>query len=231
MTKLIVTCEHGGNHIPGGFAKYITDLEVNDSHRAYDSGAYNLYSEIAKNYADFSQSSKISRLLIDFNRSLVNRNIYTEYSRTVPAEQKGELVNMYKNYRISVNRFIRNSIKRNYTAIHLSIHTFVPELHGVVRNNDIGILFDPKNENEKLLASRWKSILKNIEPAYKVRFNYPYLGISDGFTTYLRKVFTYNYLGIELEVNQKHVKNNRINEDLKEQIIQSIGNLITLYKP
>ena len=231
MTKLIVTCEHGGNHIPDGFEEYITDPRINLTHRAFDSGAYDLYLAISKKYADFCLSSRISRLLTDFNRSPHNRNIYTEYSRTIPSEQKRVLINMYKDYRESVIRFIRNSIKRNSTAIHLSIHTFVPVLDGVVRNNDIGILFDPKKQNEKLLASRWKYILKNIEPAYKVRFNYPYLGISDGFTTYLRKLFAYNYLGIELEVNQKHVKNNRIHEKIKERIIQSIGNLITLYKP
>jgi hypothetical protein len=36
--------------------------------------------------------------------------------------------------------------------------------------------------------------------------NYPYQGTSDGFTTHLRKKFPDSqYVGIELEVNQKHL--------------------------
>jgi len=39
-----------------------------------------------------------------------------------------------------------------------------------------------------------------------VRRNYPYAGKNDGFTTYLRRRFPSDaYLGIELEINQKHV--------------------------
>lgn len=230
MTKIIVTCEHGGNHLPYGFAKYITDQEINDTHRAFDTGAYHLYLAIANTYADFSHCSRISRLLIDFNRSLHNRNIYSEYSRLIPAEQKQKLVQMYSDYRESVRSFIGFSINKRSTVVHFSIHTFVPSLDGSRRNNDIGILYDPKNENEKLLASQWKSILNYIEPDYKVRFNYPYLGISDGFTTYLRKVFKNKYLGIELEVNQKHVTNNRVHKDIKEKVLRSIDILLNNYK-
>jgi hypothetical protein len=37
----------------------------------------------------------------------------------------------------------------------------------------------------------------------KVRFNYPYKGTSDGLTTTLRKKFGPQYVGIEIEINQK----------------------------
>ncbi len=44
----------------------------------------------------------------------------------------------------------------------------------------------------------------------KVRRNYPYTGKSDGFTAYLRRRFPADvYVGIELEINQKHVSNQR----------------------
>jgi hypothetical protein len=39
---------------------------------------------------------------------------------------------------------------------------------------------------------------------YHVRFNYPYRGVNDGFTTANRRVFApQEYLGVEIEVNQK----------------------------
>ena len=50
-----------------------------------------------------------------------------------------------------------------------------------------------------------------------VRFNYPYKGISDGFTKYLRTRFTgKQYIGIELEVNQKFTcKTGTLNKTIK----------------
>ena len=228
--KVVVTCEHGGNRVPKRYLKYITDAGINNTHRAYDAGAYDLYQAISGSFADFRRSSGISRLLIDFNRSLNNRNIFSVYSRNIPEIDLLKLVDLYKKYRESVTGFINFSIKRKSTVFHLSIHTFVPELDGIKRHNDIGILFDPKIKEEKSVASKWKSIMSDINPEYKIRLNYPYLGISDGFTTHLRKLFATGYIGIELEVNQKHVVKNRIKPEIKETIVQSLRNLIGNYQ-
>ena len=66
------------------------------------------------------------------------------------------------------------------------------------------MLYDPRLAPEKHWAEEWKRALQDLEPALKVRRNYPYLGVADGFVTHLRKVFDEShYLGIELEVNQK----------------------------
>jgi hypothetical protein len=48
--------------------------------------------------------------------------------------------------------------------------------------------------------------MQHIAPAFSVRRNYPYRGTADGFTTYLRRQLSSSpYLGIELEINQRHV--------------------------
>ncbi|MFI4875804.1 MAG: N-formylglutamate amidohydrolase, partial [Blastopirellula sp. JB062] len=45
-----------------------------------------------------------------------------------------------------------------------------------------------------------------LNPDFRIRFNYPYLGKADGLTTSLRKKLTGDrYVGIELEVNQRLV--------------------------
>ena len=88
--------------------------------------------------------------------------------------------------------------------MHVSVHTFTPELDGEVRQADIGLLYDPKRKYEQACSKEWKAALNKADKNLLVRFNYPYLGIADGFTTYLRRKFTENeYVGIELEVNQK----------------------------
>jgi hypothetical protein len=62
-----------------------------------------------------------------------------------------------------------------------------------------------------------------------VRFNYPYLGKADGFTTFMRKQFPKNYIGIEIEVNQKFAANNIIEIKLKEDIYLAISRLNSNY--
>ena len=92
--------------------------------------------------------------------------------------------------------------------IHVASHSFTPELDGAVRNADIGLLYDPARAGEVELCRRWQAQIRALEPSLKVRRNYPYTGKSDGFTAYLRRRFPAEaYIGIELEINQKHVTN------------------------
>jgi len=93
-------------------------------------------------------------------------------------------------------------------VIHLSSHSFTPVLDGKVRNADVGLLYDPARSGEVELCRRWQTRLKAWAPEWKVRRNYPYTGRSDGFTAYLRRRFPADvYVGIELEINHKHVLN------------------------
>jgi predicted N-formylglutamate amidohydrolase len=91
--------------------------------------------------------------------------------------------------------------------VHLSSHSFTPALDGVARDADIGLLYDPRRAGERALCRHWRSALARHAPALKVRMNYPYAGTADGFTTYLRRRFPgHGYVGIELEVNQRHAQ-------------------------
>ncbi|NJW55731.1 N-formylglutamate amidohydrolase, partial [Salinimicrobium sp. CDJ15-91] len=95
-------------------------------------------------------------------------------------------------------------------VLHISVHTFTPELEGEVRTADVGLLFDPAREEEADFCKRFQKSLFKQDKELQVKFNYPYLGIDDGFTTYLRQKFPKQYLGIELEVNQKFIKGNKM---------------------
>ncbi len=77
--KLILSCEHSGNALPQQF-KFIKDENdlVGNTHRAYDPGAFKLLQELLK-IANDSFYYKFSRLLIEPNRSLHHRNLFSEY--------------------------------------------------------------------------------------------------------------------------------------------------------
>ncbi len=113
--------------------------------------------------------------------------------------------------------------------IHVSAHSFTPELDGKVRNADIGLLYDPARQREGGLCERWKESLKTCAPDLTVRRNYPYAGKGDGLTLWFRRHLPSEaYVGVELEVNQKHVFTaGRPWAALRKAIIESLRRAIT----
>ncbi|MFZ0489378.1 MAG: N-formylglutamate amidohydrolase, partial [Salegentibacter sp.] len=116
--------------------------------------------------------------------------------------------------------------KKGEEVWHLSVHSFTPQLKGETRNADIGLLYDPSRKMEKKISADFKRLLQEEIPALKIRYNYPYLGKADGFTTYLRKKFPKQYAGIELEVNQKFTENNRFPKGLKSAVLRSVREIL-----
>ena len=98
------------------------------------------------------------------------------------------------------------AIAAEQQVIHLGIHSFTPELDGVVRKPDLALLYDPARPAEKRFAGRWARDLAARAPGYVVRRNDPYRGSADGLTRTLRGRHADElYVGIEVEVNQRHV--------------------------
>ena len=221
----IITCEHGGNKIPKEY-KYLfdNDISILQTHKAYDRGALELAKAISRK-SDYFFFSEISRLLIELNRSINSPNLFSHYSKNLNQNQKERILNKYYfPFRNKVENLIRELVKKRENSFHISVHTFTPVLNNQIRNTDIGILYDPKRKNEKDFAVSFKNELLSKDKNLRIRFNYPYLGISDGFTSYLRKKLPQrNYIGIELEVNQKYVINNKTKW---EKLIQNLAAIL-----
>lgn len=224
--KLIITCEHGGNEIPLEFQSYFEKNEpILNSHRGYDLGALDVFKTL-KPLSDDSNYSKTSRLLIELNRSLHHPNLFSSFTKKLNKDEKSKLINnFYLPYRKGVESTINAFLEDNQTVIHISVHSFTPILNTIERHCDIGLLFDSAKKSEKQFCNQFKSTLKNLDAHLNIRYNYPYLGKADGFTTYLRKKFPKNYIGIELEINQKFSSNNTMNSHLKNTLFKAIKQL------
>jgi predicted N-formylglutamate amidohydrolase len=227
--KLLLTCEHGGNEIPEEYQKYFKNAgNVLQSHRGYDPGAMDLF-YLLRELADFSYYSKTSRLLIELNRSLHHPRFFSEFTKNISSTEKNDIIEgFYLPYRNLVEKWISETLKKGEKVLHISVHSFSPELNGNVRNADIGLLFDPSKTEEKKYCKILKKQLLLTGPQFRVRFNYPYLGKADGFTTYLRKKFPRNYSGIELEINQKYSVENKIQAALKDRIQLALKNSLKI---
>ncbi|KAA5821468.1 N-formylglutamate amidohydrolase [Algibacter amylolyticus] len=225
--KLILTCEHGECFIPENFQNYFENAQdVLNTHRGYDLGALDLFTALQP-LAYFSKSSKVSRLLIELNRSLHHAKLFSEFSKNLTKLEKDNVIEHYYSlYRHDVESQIKKLISANDTVLHISVHSFTPILNSTERRCDIGLLFDSRIKKEKVYCTLLKKEISRLYPDFNVRYNYPYLGKADGFTTYLRKQFPKNYIGVEFELNQKFANNNKVPFNIKQVLYNAIESTI-----
>jgi len=116
-------------------------------------------------------------------------------------------------------------------VLHIATHSFTPILKDIERNADIGFLYNPERFNEKLISNEWKRCVRELS-GLRVRFNYPYRGKPDGLTAHFRKLYPDDrYLGVELEVNQKFVKENgAFPKEISGPIISSFRKTLIQFK-
>lgn len=229
MTTLFLSCEHAVNTIPPEFAVQLNiPPEILKSHKAFDIGALSVCNFLKKETGCVAITGECSRLLIDLNRSPANRSLYPAYSKALPAEARKKIFqNYYLPYRNKIENFMKQNIRERKTILHFSIHSFTPVLNGNIRKADIGILYDPGRPTEFKIAGDLKRQLKAVIPEMVIRKNYPYRGISDGMTTYLRKQFQGKYyIGLEIEINQKFFKGN---EKALEALNKNLAEILKLY--
>jgi len=201
---VLVTCEHGGHEVPRAYQGLFAGASrVLRSHRGWDPGALALARDLARRLQAPLRFATTTRLLVDLNRSAHNPRVFSERSRVLPrAERLDLLVAFHDPYRRGVDRDVADAATEG-VVLHLSVHSFTPTLHGVPRKADIALLYDPRRPLERALTSEWIRALRGAAAGLRIRRNHPYLGRSDGLTTWLRgRHPPGRYLGIEIEVNQ-----------------------------
>lgn len=203
---LLLSCEHGGNRVPAAwrhlFAGHEEELET---HRGYDLGIADFAHRLAAELHAPLHLAEVTRLLVELNRSPGHPALFSAFSRTLaPTERERLLAAHYHPYRNAVRAEIERLLDCGANVCHLSLHSFTPALHGVERNADIGLLYDPRRKKEAAFCRNWYGLLRAADSGFRVRRNYPYRGAADSFVTSLRRDFpATRYLGLELELNQR----------------------------
>src|SRR3990167_1324719 len=228
---IIISCEHANNFIPLTYASLFAQHAAKlNSHYGFDKGALDiaefLYKNVRYNLPCEVFYAQTSRLLIDCNRSLHNRKCFSEFTQQLSSENKQQIITTYYTpYRASIEQQIRSYLQEYQLVLHLSQHSFTPILHDKPRTADIGLLYDPRRDNEKQFSHTWQHLLQSF--GFKTRLNYPYRGTSDGLTTAMRKLFhDISYVGIEIEINQAIIENSKLLEQLKFSLLKSLFEVV-----
>jgi predicted N-formylglutamate amidohydrolase len=204
--RIVFTCEHASPDIPSVYAKWFRGrLNRIPGHRVFDAGASGLAVRFARRFRAPLSRGRFSRLLTDLNRSERHPGVFSEFSRPMPHAIRSEILEaVHRPFRAEVAGRVDGWLRRGFTVVHVSVHTFAPRWNGSARRTDVGLLFDPGRRLERRICAAWRSALKAELPGRTVHFNRPYRGVSDGLTTFLRKGRPDGrYAGIEIEVNGK----------------------------
>jgi predicted N-formylglutamate amidohydrolase len=210
--SFVLSCEHAGNEIPPAYAPFFDSDEARAalaSHRGWDPGSDELGRGLARGLGLSLDAplvaQRISRLLVECNRSLGHRALWSEFSRGLGDAEKAALLERHWRAHRAAVRARVDQAPAGALVVHVGVHTFTPVWQGRARGTDIGILYDSRRPAERELAGRWKRGLVRTPAtaALRVHLNRPYRGWTDGLTTTLRgELAPDRYLGLELEVSQ-----------------------------
>lgn len=212
MYPIIVTCEHAGKNIPPTYQTLFTEAhEVLSTHRGWDIGALPIAQTLADRLQVPLYYEETSRLLIEMNRSEDNPALFSEFTHSLDEAIRQQLIQeIYLPYRNRVVTALQEALAKYAQVLHFSVHTFTPVFDGKKRTTDIGLLYDPERTAEVHLCQHLYEYLSNHLPGMQVDYNEPYKGTDDGFSTFLRNHLPENqYLGIEIEINQKFAGSNQ----------------------
>lgn len=224
---LLLTCEHGGREVPSLYAPLFAGQQaVLDSHRGWDPGALALGEQMATTLGVPLYAATTTRLLVELNRSMGHPQLFSEFTRDLPAMQREQIIqHHYRPHRGEVEGKVASLVARGHRVIHIASHSFTPVFNGQTRLADVAWLYDPRRACEKAFAATWLKDFSRRAPNLQLRRNYPYRGRDDGLMALLRKHFPDEaYAGIELEVNQRFVLQGGTPWDiLREQLTQSLS--------
>ena len=186
---LVITCEHGGRKVPRAYAALFSGRgALLNSHRGWDAGALELGRQMADAFGVQLHFATTTRLLVDLNRSIGHRQLFSEITRVLPRARRQDILDRhYRPHRQAIELEIVRHIASGRRVIHIASHSFTPTLDNVPRQADVAWLYDPRRAGEVAFARDWMQELAQLAPELRLRRNYPYKGRGDGLTAALRR--------------------------------------------
>ena len=119
---LMITCEHASNAVPDFVLRALRDSKIPDdvlaSHRAYDIGAYKVFSILVKRLKpDFHCSSRFTRLVVDMNRSATNKTFFRKLKNLSRVKFLRERAKMRKMH-------LRKRRSRSSTSVFIALRLY-----------------------------------------------------------------------------------------------------------
>lgn len=225
---VVFTCEHGGYKVPSQF-NHLKDVKSikSKAHFNWDPGALDLTKFLSHQLKAVYFANSYSRGLIDCNRSDDNPHRFPKWNIPLSSQERTKLEELISHpYKAKVRRFIRAQLNKNKAVVLISVHSFTPEWKGRRRTTDIGLLYRPWEQDEKMLANELQSHLKQLT-SLKTHLNLPYRGHTDCFSNELSREFNSpDFTAIMLEVNYRLLHDNKEWKSLQWSLATAMASVL-----
>ncbi|MEZ6187206.1 MAG: N-formylglutamate amidohydrolase [Planctomycetota bacterium] len=229
--RLVLSCEHATWAVPPHVDLGLVPEQLLE-HHAWDSGALELAQALSLGTGVPVFAGQVTRLVVDLNRHEGGAEVVPTVAfgldvpgnvGLTPEERERRLATYHRPHRRAVQS-AAEQVLAGGPCLHLSLHSFVPVLHGVRRDVEVGVLFDPARAFE---ASCAEALLQALETrGWDARANQPYLGTDDGITTWLRgELDDPRYAGIEIEASQALLHAGRL-PSLAADLLRAVEELL-----
>jgi predicted N-formylglutamate amidohydrolase len=203
---LVLSCEHGGNRVPAEWRHLFRGKSwLLETHRGWDPGARDVARFLSIELGAPVVVGRVTRLLVDLNRSPGSPTLWSKWTDDLTSRQRARILRDYHTpYRDAIRSLVTGELGRGANVVHVSVHSFTPVMRGRTRKAHVGLLFDPAHDAERSMCTRLRAHIRRADPGLVVRSNYPYKGVDDAVTTWLRTdLDPRRYAGIEIEMNQR----------------------------
>lgn len=174
----VLTCDHASNFIPAEFGGLGLPESELGRHIAWDPGALAVARRMAGTMQATLVETRISRLVLDCNRSLEAPDLVPPLSETTPIPGNERLSQQERQMRIdrcwrpfhdTVATVVEERLARGQETRLVSVHTFNPVYKGAPRQWQIGIVHDEDTRLARPLISALQAV-----PGLTVGVNEPY---------------------------------------------------------
>jgi predicted N-formylglutamate amidohydrolase len=205
---LVLSCEHASWTLPPGVDLGVP-LEVLQSQAGWDHGAFDIASRLSEAVGLPVHAGAFTRMFVDLNRAADHPDVVpaVSYGEPVPGnvhlsdgDRQARIDTFHAPYWHAIRRDVMARLLDSDGVLHLSSHSFAPELDAAARTYDVGVLYDPAHDYEADLAEKLMFQLRSA--GINVRANQPYSGTGPAVCTSLREELAgKRYAGIELETS------------------------------
>ncbi|MEM9061841.1 MAG: N-formylglutamate amidohydrolase [Pseudomonadota bacterium] len=178
---VLLVCEHAGREVPAQLNGLGISNEVLESHRGWDIGAASVAQRLAVHLDAPLVLQRYSRLVIDANRPPGSASSIPEISHGAEIPANRDLSEAKRTARVSeilepMDAAIEETFERFPRRAAFSVHSYTPELNGVYRPWQAGMLTRRSPETAKRLIATLRREASDLN----VAMNEPYQIEDDG---------------------------------------------------